>query len=354
MATSSAYRRSPKNSFNAKPDLIFAVITHAAVAASHVTKTTPIVCPLLADPVRLGLIKNDARPGGAVTGLRFSVDGLPSKQLELVLDLNPGATKIGLLVNPDNAHSLSQRQELETAVAAKAIKIATIEARDARRRRFDLPDAGERTGRRGYLTSGHTVLHPTRKIGGVGNGSTVADRVGRARGCRGRRPDQLRGQPTRRTFGAQPVTSIKHPEGRETRRPTGAGADEATSLSSTSKPRRRSGLTCRRCCSHARTRLSNRPASLLRCEVSRLARFDQSRQCSNTSGVRGKRTSARNCRTIRICEYTPQKLNCVATTSLGAPCAVTNWVPACAGTNGNNRVVFDIGAFAQRVIVARD
>jgi putative ABC transport system substrate-binding protein len=112
-----------------KPDLILATITHAAVAASHVIKTTPIVCPLLADPVRLGLIKNDARPGGAVTGLRFSVDGLPSKQLELVLDLNPGATKIGLLVNPDNAHSLSQRQELETAVAAKAIKIAAIEAR---------------------------------------------------------------------------------------------------------------------------------------------------------------------------------------------------------------------------------
>jgi putative ABC transport system substrate-binding protein len=114
-----------------KPDLILASITQAAVAASDVIKTIPIVCPLLADPVRLGLIKNDARPGGAVTGLRLFVDGLPSKQLELVLDLNPGATKIGLVVNPDNANSPSQRQELETAVAAKAIKIATIEVRAA-------------------------------------------------------------------------------------------------------------------------------------------------------------------------------------------------------------------------------
>jgi len=112
-----------------KPDLILAGITHAAVVANDVIKTTPIVCPLLADPVGLGLIKNDARPGGAVTGLRLFVEGLPSKQLELVLDLNPGATNIGLVVNPDNANSPSQRQELETAGAAKAIKIVTIEVR---------------------------------------------------------------------------------------------------------------------------------------------------------------------------------------------------------------------------------
>src|ERR1700730_5038406 len=71
-----------------KPDLILASIVQAAVVASDMTKTIPIVCPFLADPVRLGLIKNDAR-------------------------LIPGADKIGLVVNPDNANSLSQRQELE-------------------------------------------------------------------------------------------------------------------------------------------------------------------------------------------------------------------------------------------------
>ena len=112
-----------------KPDLILASIVPAALAAIDLTKTIPIVCPFLADPVRLGLIKSDARPGGTVTGLLLFVEGLPSKQLELVLDLLPGAAKIGLVVNPDNANSLSQRQELETVVAAKAIKIATVEVR---------------------------------------------------------------------------------------------------------------------------------------------------------------------------------------------------------------------------------
>ena len=41
-------------------DVILAGIVQAAVAASSATKTVPIVCPMLADPVRLGLIKGDA------------------------------------------------------------------------------------------------------------------------------------------------------------------------------------------------------------------------------------------------------------------------------------------------------
>jgi putative ABC transport system substrate-binding protein len=112
-----------------KIDLILASTVQATVAAGDATKTIPIVCPLLADPVRLGLIKSDARPGGQVTGLLEWVDGLPGKHFELVHDLIPSVTKIGLVMNPDNIHSLSQRREMEAASAAKNIKIVSIEAR---------------------------------------------------------------------------------------------------------------------------------------------------------------------------------------------------------------------------------
>jgi putative ABC transport system substrate-binding protein len=112
-----------------KIDLILAGLVHAAVAANAATKTIPIVCPVLADPVRLGLIKSDARPGGNVTGLLEWVEGLPGKHLELVHDLIPSVTKIGLVVNPDNVHNLTQRRELETAAGTKDIKIVSIEAR---------------------------------------------------------------------------------------------------------------------------------------------------------------------------------------------------------------------------------
>ena len=50
------------------PNVIVALVTPAAVATRALTHTIPIVCPLLADPIHLGLIASDSRPGGNVTG----------------------------------------------------------------------------------------------------------------------------------------------------------------------------------------------------------------------------------------------------------------------------------------------
>ena len=77
-------------------DVIVVGNPQAAVAAKDATKTIPIVGALLDDPVGLGLIKSDARPGGNVTGLLTSVPGLPAKQLELARDLIPGASQQSL------------------------------------------------------------------------------------------------------------------------------------------------------------------------------------------------------------------------------------------------------------------
>src|SRR6516165_233850 len=108
-------------------DVIVVGNPQAAVAAKDATN--PIVGALLDDPVGLGLIKSDARPGGNVTGLLTSVPGLPAKQLELARDLIPGATRIGLLVNPTNVSDLNQRREMETAAAAIAVTLIPVETR---------------------------------------------------------------------------------------------------------------------------------------------------------------------------------------------------------------------------------
>jgi len=110
-------------------DVIVAPNTQAAVASRDATKTIPIVCALLDDPVGLGLIKSDARPVTNVTGLLTSLPGLPAKQLELARDLIPGAASIALLVNPTNVSDLNQRQETETAATAMAVKLVVVEAR---------------------------------------------------------------------------------------------------------------------------------------------------------------------------------------------------------------------------------
>ena len=110
-------------------DVIVVANPQAAVAAKDATETIPIVGALLDDPVGLGLIKSDAKPGGNVTGLLASLPGLPAKQLELARDLIPSAAKIGLLVNPSNIIDLIQRQEMETAAAAMAVKLVPVETR---------------------------------------------------------------------------------------------------------------------------------------------------------------------------------------------------------------------------------
>jgi len=110
-------------------DVIVVGNVQSAVAAKDATKTIPIVSALLDDPVGLGLIKSDAKPGGNVTGLLASLPGLPAKQLELARDLIPGATRIGLLVNPTNVSDLNQRREMETAAAAMAVTLIPVETR---------------------------------------------------------------------------------------------------------------------------------------------------------------------------------------------------------------------------------
>ena len=52
-----------------KPNVILAGAVDTAVAARKLTLVIPIVVPALADAVHLGLIANDARPGGNVTGI---------------------------------------------------------------------------------------------------------------------------------------------------------------------------------------------------------------------------------------------------------------------------------------------
>src|SRR5215813_8577699 len=113
------------------PDIIIASATIQAVAAKKATDTIPIVVPVLADPIGLGFVASEARPGGNVTGIAPYVKGLPAKQLELAREVVPGAKRIGLVddVNDPKAHP--QRREIEAAGKELEIKIVPAEVRTA-------------------------------------------------------------------------------------------------------------------------------------------------------------------------------------------------------------------------------
>src|SRR5215467_5587866 len=63
------------------PDIIIAPSTLDAVAVKQTTATIPIIVAALAEPVELGLVVSEARPGGNLTGIAPYVKGLPAKQL---------------------------------------------------------------------------------------------------------------------------------------------------------------------------------------------------------------------------------------------------------------------------------
>ena len=111
-----------------RPNVILATVTPAIVSVAALTKTIPIVCPFLADPVRLGLIESISRPGGNVTGVLFRTEGLVGKQLELAVQLIPSARKIGCLVNVAGTVVID-REELKAASRNVHVELVTIEVR---------------------------------------------------------------------------------------------------------------------------------------------------------------------------------------------------------------------------------
>jgi putative ABC transport system substrate-binding protein len=113
-----------------RPDVILATVTPAAVATRALTNSIPIVCPLLADAINLGLIASEARPGGNVTGVSFRTEGLTSKQVELALQMIPEVFQIGYLVNVASG-VIIDRRELESTCERLRIKAVPAEVRSS-------------------------------------------------------------------------------------------------------------------------------------------------------------------------------------------------------------------------------
>jgi putative ABC transport system substrate-binding protein len=110
-----------------KPDVIVATPTIAALATKRVTSSIAIVGATLTDPVGVGLVESEARPGTNVTGTLARLPGLAGNQLELALDVMPAAAKLGVLVHSSDPANVIQRQEFETAAAKIPVSLAAIE-----------------------------------------------------------------------------------------------------------------------------------------------------------------------------------------------------------------------------------
>jgi len=114
-----------------RPDLIVASGPQPNRAVKDATSTIPIVMISVADPVQAGLVVSLARPGGNLTGVSTVVPGgIMAKTLDLLHQVAPKATRIGMLVNPTNAmHRILVPQEIPEAARRLGVQILPVEAR---------------------------------------------------------------------------------------------------------------------------------------------------------------------------------------------------------------------------------
>jgi ABC-type uncharacterized transport system substrate-binding protein len=109
--------------------VIAAMDTGSSLPAKAATTTIPVVFLVGGDPVRHGLVASLARPGGNLTGTNFFTTELVAKRLELLRELVPAATHIGVLVNPAYAEiTESTVRDAHTAARAMGMQIRILEA----------------------------------------------------------------------------------------------------------------------------------------------------------------------------------------------------------------------------------
>ena len=114
------------------PDLLIAAGPQAAVALNSATPTIPIVFVAVFDPVAIGLVQSLPRPGGNITGLATRVPGFASKEMEVLRDIVPTASKIAVLANPGNPiNRLTIAEEMPQAAQHLGVALLIVEATTA-------------------------------------------------------------------------------------------------------------------------------------------------------------------------------------------------------------------------------
>jgi putative ABC transport system substrate-binding protein len=103
----------------------------AVEAARAATETVPIVFVTSDDPVKRGLVRSLARPGGNITGLTFFGGGqLGAKRLQLLSEMAPGRD-VAFIGDPNFPAFKAERVEVESAARANRRRITVLQAGSA-------------------------------------------------------------------------------------------------------------------------------------------------------------------------------------------------------------------------------
>ena len=112
-----------------KVDVILTAGSTATRAAKEATSTIPIVMLQDNDPVASGFVASLARPGGNITGLSTLRPEISAKRLELLKEIVPGLSRVGVFGASDNPGNAQALKEVELATGALRLQVQYLDIR---------------------------------------------------------------------------------------------------------------------------------------------------------------------------------------------------------------------------------
>jgi putative ABC transport system substrate-binding protein len=112
------------------PDVIFANGTTAVAALA--TRSVPIVFANVTDPVSGGFVASLAKPGGNITGFTIYDWTMGAKWMELLKEIAPYVTHVGVIRDPTLTASIGQLAVIQSAARSIGLEVSPLGGRDAR------------------------------------------------------------------------------------------------------------------------------------------------------------------------------------------------------------------------------
>jgi len=113
------------------PDVILATATPVMVALQQATHTVPIVFVQVADPVSAGFITSLAKPGGNATGFTNIEYEIGAKWLELLKEIAPQLTRVGVIRDPFVTASIGQYGAIQSVARSFGVELSPLGGQDA-------------------------------------------------------------------------------------------------------------------------------------------------------------------------------------------------------------------------------
>ena len=114
------------------PDVILAQANPSVAALQYATDSLPIVFVAVSDPVVTGIVESLSRPGRNATGFESAEFGTSAKWLELLKQLAPRVTRVGVLQDPrQGGVGAPQFAAIQAVAGSFGVRVISLGVRNA-------------------------------------------------------------------------------------------------------------------------------------------------------------------------------------------------------------------------------